>query len=166
MPVLEGADRSESIALPDRSALYISGGFISLLSGCIVQDVVFQGIGVAFVYQKAVTQGFSGLVDAVGIAAYQGVPGGQVLSFIDKAVATAFGQPAKISNLIRAEDGAVRHPAGAGFIVAALHGFVIQKPAGDIGIEDFSGIGAFQFVQTAFSTAVTQGFPLCTCHIC
>ena len=48
--------------------------------------------------------------------------------------------------------------------VAALAGFDVQLPAGDVGEIDFVGIFIHQFMQTALSAAVAQRLPLRVGH--
>ena len=60
---------------------------------------------------------------------------------------------------------AVRHPARAVRVVAALAGAEVEQPAGDVGERQLVGVVVAQLVQAAAAAAVAERFPLGAGHL-
>ena len=98
----------------------------------------------------------SGPVHTLRITGDERMPVGQLPAFSQKAVSAGSRHEVQARYVARVQIDAIRNPFPTIGVVAASAAFAIKKMTGNIGKEDFTIVGVFEFHQATFSTTVTK----------
>ena len=93
------------------------------------------------------------------------MPGGEVFSFEQQAVAACFGEPVHGFEVFGGHGDALFFCGISVGIIQAAAVVRVEEAAGDPGVYNFVRIFVLQFVKAAQAAAGTDGFPLLGSHL-
>ncbi len=86
-------------------------------------------------------------------------------SLVQQAISATAWQPTLLPQVFRGQLETIGYFTKPVVIITALTTIFIQQLASYIGVKNFASIIIFQFMQTTFSAAITNGFPLSRRHL-